>query len=126
MLPIKPVKSRVLAYSNLENKNDVISICIKIRKTLATQGFLRAFQPSFRVTKNSPLKPQKCRQKCRRNVAPSNPCGSKVQGTFSRFGTRHLKGGRSNFLCEIFLSKNHPKFSHSKNKKRPVMVFFNI
>ena len=46
-MPIKPVKSRVLAYSNLENKNDVISICIKIRKTLATHGFLRAFQPSF-------------------------------------------------------------------------------
>ena len=49
------------------------------------KGFSALF---FRVTKNSPLKPQKCRQKCRRNVAPSNPCGSKVQGTFfSRFGT---------------------------------------
>lgn len=26
-------------------------------------------------------------------------------------------------LCVIFLSKNHPKFSPSKNKKRPVRVF---
>ena len=37
------------------------------KKPFATQGFLRAFQPSFRVTKNSPLKPQKCRRKLAEN-----------------------------------------------------------
>ena len=105
-------------------KNDVISICIKIRKNPCYAGVLRAFQPSFSCNEKFTLKPQKCRQNVAEMSHPSNPCGSKVQGTFSRFGTRHLKGGRSNPLCEDFSIEKSPKFSHSKNKKkRPVMVF---
>ena len=69
MLSIKPVKSRVLTYSNLENKNDVISICIKIRKTLATQGFLRAFQPSFSCNEKFTPKTSKMSPKTRRKLA---------------------------------------------------------
>ena len=50
---------------------------------------------------------------------------AKVQGTFSRFGTRHLKGVVVTPYVN-FLSKNHPKFSHSKKKKKTCYGLFNI
>ena len=98
MLSTKPVKSRVLTYSNLENKkNDVISICIKIRKTLATQGFLRAFQP-FSCNENSPLKPQ--------NVAENSP------KTRRDFTPPFFLLSKPHFL----LSKNDFSFLESNNQ----------
>ena len=66
MLSIKPVKSRVLTYSNLENKNDVISICIKIRKTLATQVF-KGFSALFSCNEKFTPKTSKCRRKLAEN-----------------------------------------------------------
>ena len=98
MLSIKPVKSRVLTYSNLENKNDVISICIKIRKTLATQGFLRAFQPSFSCNEKFTPKTQ--------NVAENSP------KTRRDFTPPFFLLSKPHFL----LSKNDFSFLESNNQ----------
>ena len=118
MLSIKPVKSRVLTYSNLENKNDVISICIKIRKTLATQGFLRAFQP-FSCNEKFTPKTSKCRRKLspktRRDFTPPFFLLSKPHFLLSKTIFRFLESNNQT-LVALSLKLIFTPFWHSAPK----------
>ena len=86
-------------------------------------GVFKGFSALFSCNENSPLKLKNVAKNVAEMSHPQTLVALRFKALFSRFGTRHLKGGRSNPYVRFFYRKS-PQIFHSKNKKKTCYGLF--